>query len=211
MNNPILKNIKNRRNNIRFESTPINEEKLNAVLESGRWAPSWTNSQPWKFIVIKDKDTKEKLSVVSSSFFALSIREAPVCIAVCVNPKKDPFHFIEDGTTATQNMTLAAQSIGLGTAWIGVFSLNNERESTERKMKEILKIPKDWRLISILPLGVAKFKETKTRVNLSNIVDTNSFKSREEEKKKEEIKEIKSSESSKILPSSAREIEPSLV
>lgn len=211
MINPILKNIKNRRSNIRFESTPINEEKLNTILESGRWAPSWTNSQPWRFIVIKDKETKDELSKVSSSFFALSIKEAPVCIAVCVNPKKDPFHFIEDGTTATQNMTLVAQSIGLSTAWIGVFSLNNERESTERKMKGILKIPKEWRLISILPLGIAKFKETKTRNNLSEIVDINLFKNREEKKKKEEISEKRTSESSKILPSSAREIEPSLL
>ena len=211
MINPILKNIKNRRSTIRFESTPINEEKLNSILESGRWAPSWTNSQPWRFIIIKDKEIKEELSKVSSSFFALSIKEAPVCIAVCVNPKKDPFHFIEDGTTATQNMALAAQSIGLSTAWIGVFSLNNERESSERKMKEILKIPKEWRLISILPLGIAKFKETKNRINLSEIVDRNLFKKREEKKKKEEISEKRTSESSKILPSSAREIEPSLL
>ncbi|MEJ2272285.1 MAG: nitroreductase family protein [Candidatus Bathyarchaeota archaeon] len=189
MTNPILKNIRNRRTSIRFESISIDDKKLNVILEAGRWAPSWTNSQPWRFIVVKDKETKEKLSDVSSSFFALSIKEAPVCIAVCVNPKKDPFHFIEDGATATQNMTLAAQSLGLSTAWIGVFSLNNERESTERKMKEILKIPKDWRLISVLPLGIAKFKETKTRSKLSDIVDKNSFKNRDEKKKIEELKE----------------------
>lgn len=211
MINPILENIKNRRSNIRFESTPISVEKLNAVLEAGRWAPSWTNSQPWRFIVVKNKDMKEKLSNVSSSFFAISIRDAPICIAVCVNPKKDPFHFIEDGANATQNMTLAAQSIGLSTAWIGVFSLNNEKESTERKMKTILKIPKHWRLISILPIGVAKFKETKTRANLSEIVDTNLFKSRDEEKKTDKLEEKKSSTSSETLPSSAREIEPVLV
>ena len=211
MINPILKNIKNRRSSIRFESTHVNDEKLNAILESGRWAPSWTNSQPWRFIVVKDMETKEKLCNVSSTFFGVGIKDSPICIAVCVNPKKDPFHFIEDGTTATQNMTLAAQSVGLSTTWIGVFSLNNEKESTERKMKEILKIPKDWRLISILPLGVPKFKETKTRKNLSDLVDINLFKSRDDEKKPEEMKEKRSAESSKILPSSAREIEPSLV
>ncbi len=210
MSKPVLETIKNRRSSIRFESTPISDEKLDIILESGRWAPSWINSQPWRFIVIKDKKTKEQLSNVSSSFFAVSIKDAPICIAVSVNPKKDSFHFIEDGTTATQNMTLAAQSLGLSTAWIGVFSLNNERESTERKMKDILKIPKEWRLISILPLGIAKFKETKTRTNLSDIVDINSFKNREE-KEIEEIEEEKSSRSSKTLPSSAREIEPSIV
>jgi nitroreductase len=108
----------------------------------------------------------------------LAIKDAPVVIAVCVNPKKDPFHFAEDGTTATQNMALAAQSLKLSTSWIGVFSLHDEKNSTERRLKEILEIPKEWRLMSILPLGVPKFKETKTRKELPDIVDFDSFTSR---------------------------------
>jgi hypothetical protein len=154
----------------------------------------------------------EKLSRAVSTFFSLSIRDAPICIAICVDPKKDPFHFIEDGTTATQNMTLAAQSMGLSTAWIGVFSLENEKESTERKLKEILEIPKKWRLISVLPLGVPKFKETKSRKEISELVDTNSFKIRDEDTITEPVRQKSSSRNPKILqPSSAREIEPVLV
>lgn len=191
MNNLVLKAIRNRRSSLRFRSASINDQKLNAILEAGRWAPSWTNMQPWRFIVIKDENTRERMSRSVSTFFNLSIKDAPICIAVCVNPEEDPFHFVEDGTAATQNMALAAQSIGLSTSWIGVFSIANEKNSTERKLKKILSIPEKWRLISILPVGVPKFKQKKTRKALSEVVDSNRFITREkrelEIKTKEEV------------------------
>lgn len=181
------------------------------VLEAGRWAPSWANTQPWRFIVIKDKDLKERICGSVTTITNRSIKDSPLCIAVCVNTKKDPGHFVEDGAAATQNMALAAHSIGLGTCWIGVFSIRNEKESSERKIKRILKIPEDWRLISILPLGVPKFKETKTRKELSDLVDFNSFESREEYSKFEVEKKGKSEIRRILPPSSARELEPALV
>ncbi len=179
MVNSVLKTIRNRRSTIRFKSTPVDAEKLNAVLKAGRWAPSWTNSQPWRFIVVKDEAIKERISNTVSTFFNLSIKDAPICIAICVDPKEDPFHFVEDGATATQNMALAAQSLGLSTSWMGVFSLSNDKNSTERKLKKILEVPKAWRLISVLPLGTPKFNQAKKRKELSDIVDSNYFVARE--------------------------------
>lgn len=212
MINPVLRVIRDRRSSVWLKSTPIDDEKINAVLEAGRWAPSWTNMQPWRFIVVKDQEIKERMSSVVPTFFSLSIKDAPICIAVCVNPKEDSFHFIEDGTTATQNMSLAAQSLGLSTSWIGVFSLPNEKNSSERKLKEILKIPKEWRIISILPLGTPKFKETKTRKDLSEIVDLNYFMIREEHKSKLEERAKPPAEIQKTRePESARELERALV
>ena len=212
MVNPVLEAIRDRRSSIRFKSTPIEKEKLNAVLEAGRWAPSWANTQPWRFILVKDKQIKEIISNTVPTFFSAGIKDAPICIAVCVNPKKDSFHFIEDGTTATQNMALCAQSIGLSTSWIGVFSLPNEKNSTERKLKKILKIPKEWRLVSILPLGVAKFKTTKTRKDLSELVDSDYFMAREEPKVYYEAKQKLLVKTRKTRePTSARELEPALV
>lgn len=179
MSNNVLKTIRERRTIFRFKSTPINDEQLNLVLEAGRWAPSWANTQPWRFIVINDKETKEEICSNVTTIFNLGIKEAPICIAVCVNTKEDSFHFIEDGAAATQNMALAAQSIGLGTTWIGIFSLLDKKKSAERKIKKILKIPDQWRIISLLPLGIPKFKETKPRKDFSSIVDVNSFHNRD--------------------------------
>jgi len=208
MINPVLEAIRDRRSNVRFNSTPIENEKLNAVLGAGRWAPSWTNVQPWRFIVIKDQAKKERMSGAVSTFFSLAVKDAPIVIAVCVNPEKDPFHFIEDGTTATQNMALAAQSLELSTSWIGVFSLRDEKHSTERKLKEILDIPKIWRLISLLPIGISAFKETKTRKELSDIVEFDCFTTRDEYKSELEAIKKPSEETRKILePVSVRDLQ----
>jgi len=211
MLNPVLKTIRDRRSTVNFKSTSIADEKLNAILEAGRWAPSWTNTQPWRFIVVKDKKIKEKMSEAVTTIFKMSIREAPLCIAICVNPEVDPFHFVEDGTTATQNMALTAQSLGLSTSWIGVFSMRDEKNSTERKVKEILKIPKKWRLIAILPVGIPKSREHKKRKDLSEVLDFNMFEVREEKAKI--VKNEKPSEVARKTypPSSARELEPALV
>ena len=208
MNNPVLDAIRDRRSNVRFKSTPIENDKVKKVLEAGRWAPSWTNVQPWRFIVIKDTEKKERMSSAVSTFFSLTVKDAPIVIAVCVNPEKDPFHFVEDGTTATQNMALAAQSLELSTSWIGVFSLRDEKHSTERKLKEILDIPKEWRLISLLPLGVSAFKETKTRKGLSDIVEFDCFTTRDEYKSELEAINKPSEEIRKILePVSVRDLQ----
>ncbi|MFB3890203.1 MAG: nitroreductase family protein [Candidatus Bathyarchaeia archaeon] len=151
--NPVLETIRKRRSIIRYDNTPVPEEKLTAILEAGRWAPSWLNRQPWTFIVIGDQAQKDKLSQAAPTAFAKALREAPLCIAVAVNPEEDPYHFVEDGTTATQNMALAAESLGLHTSWIGVFDLKNPKDSAENKIKQILDLPKNHRVVSLLPVG----------------------------------------------------------
>jgi len=175
MTNSTLEAIKNRRSVLRFETTPIEEEKVQAILEAGRWAPSWLNKQPWKFIVVTDPAIKESLSELAPTVFKLGVREAPVCIVVSVDPNEDPFHFIEDGAAATQNMALAAQSLGLSSCWIGTFKLEEEKKSSEEKIKDILEIPKTHRVISLLPIGTPKHVGEKVRKELSQLIYRNKF------------------------------------
>lgn len=196
MVNSTLDTIKKRRSITKFFSKSIDEKDLQVVLEAGRWAPSWLNKQPWKFIVVSDKTTRLDASGIVPTIFSPTIKEAPVFIAICVNPEINPYHFIEEGAAVTQNMALVAQSIGLGTIWIGAFSLTNEKKSTEQKLKELLKIPKKWRLISLLPLGYPKFRGHKTRKEINEIVDWDYFLAREKKVapqkviQKESIKKI---------------------
>ena len=199
MSNLVLSTIRERRSIFRFESTQIDDEQLKLVLEAGRWAPSWANTQPWRFIVINDEETKEKLASRVATILNSSIKEAPLCIVVCVDTKKDPGHFVEDGAAATQNMALVAHSIGLGTCWIGVFSNRDERMSAERKIKKILNVPDQWRVISILPLGIPKSKVTKSRKELRDIIDLNAFGSRQKEYSELEMKKNEASETRKSI------------
>jgi nitroreductase len=157
MDNQVLDAIKKRRSVGRFESTEVKDDELEEILEAGRWAPSWLNKQPWSFIVIKDQKTKEKLSEVVPTTFVQGLKEAPVCILVIVDPEEDPYHFVEGGAVASQNMALAAHSMGLQSSWIGVFDIKEQKNSAESKVKQILEIPKKHRVIALLPIGHVKY------------------------------------------------------
>jgi nitroreductase len=131
--NEVLDAIRNRRSVLRFEGTPVEEDKVEAILKAGRWAPSWINKQPWSFIVIRDQETKDELSEAVPTTFVQGLKEAPVCIAVTVDANEDPYHPVEDGAAATQNMALAAHSLGLNTSWIGIYDLANQKNSAGRR------------------------------------------------------------------------------
>lgn len=176
MTNPVLDAIKNRRSVARFESAKIEEAEVSVILEAGQWAPSWVNKQPWNFIVITDQRIKDQLSEVVPTAFTLGVKEAPVCIAVVVDTEQDPFHFIEDGAAASQNMVLAAYSLGLYSNWIGVFDLEGQRDSAEAKVKKVLNVPKNHRVIALLPIGRPRDKiPKKERKKLSEIVYHDKF------------------------------------
>jgi len=148
--NEVLKTIKNRRTIRRFKPNPIDAEMLQLILEAGRWAPSFSNLQPWKFIVIKDQGLKNALDKAArESVLHLGIHEAPVVILVCVDRRIDPLHAIEAGAAATQNMTLAASSLGLGAGWIGIWGTE-----AETAIQRLLGLPETVRAVSLIPLGI---------------------------------------------------------
>jgi nitroreductase len=148
--NEVLKTIRNRRTIRKFKSNPIDDEMIQVILEAGRWAPSFSNLQPWRFIVIKDQSTKNALDKAArESVLHLGINEAPVVILVCVDRRIDPLHAIEAGAAATQNMTLAAYSLGLGAGWIGIWGTE-----AEASIQKIFKLPETVRAVSLVPIGI---------------------------------------------------------
>jgi len=175
VSNDVLKAIKERRSPIHYGSTPIPDDKLGTILEAGQWAPSWVNSQPWNFIVVTDPGTKKKLNEAAATILGRGIEEAPVIVAVTADTKKDPHHFVEDCAAATQNMALAAHSLGYGSYWVGVYDIRNEKGSSEEKIKDLLKVPATHRVISLLPIGEASDIPTKTRKPLKEIVSRDQF------------------------------------
>ncbi len=147
--NEVLNAIKNRRTIRKFKPNPIDEEKLQMILEAGRWAPSFSNLQPWKFIVTKDQNLKNELDKASrENVLHLGINEAPVVILVCVDRRIDPLHAIEAGAAATQNIALAGHSLGLGVGWIGVWGTE-----AETAIQKLFQLPETTRVVSLLPIG----------------------------------------------------------
>ena len=164
--NEVLLAIKNRRTIRRFKPDPIDEETLQMILEAGRWAPSFSNLQPWRFIVIKDQSTKNALDKAArESVLHLGINEAPVVILVCVDRRVDPLHAIEAGAAATQNMTLAASSLGLGAGWIGIWGTE-----AEASIQNIFKLPETVRAVSLVPIGIPDESPKSSRKPLEEFV-----------------------------------------
>ncbi len=148
--NEVLNTIKNRRTIRKFKPDSIEEKKIQMILEAGRWAPSFSNLQPWRFVVIKDKRLKHLLDIAAKeSVLLLGINEAPVVILVCVDRRIDPLHAIEAGAAATQNMALAAHSLGLGAGWIGIWGTE-----VETAIQKLLNLPETTRVVSLLPTGI---------------------------------------------------------
>jgi nitroreductase len=158
----VLEAIRDRRSIRKYQRKGVPDEKLTQVLEAGRWAPSAHNSQPRKFIMIKDEKTRKELARIApyGSFLA----EAPVAIAVVIDPSLSN-HPVEDGAAATQNMLLAAHALGLGSCWIGSYGSGYEDSA-----KRILGIPDDKRLLSLISLGYAAGSGGATRIELSKLV-----------------------------------------
>ena len=182
LENQVLRTIRDRRSIYRFTTTPVPDEQIRDILEAGRWAPSWTNTQPWEFIVVKDEAKKDQICAVAKETLLIAhgglIEGCSCIIVVCVDPRKDPYHYIEDGAVATQNMALAAHSLGLGTYWAGIFNLKKADGSMEEKVKNILKIPGEVRVVAILPIGTPAYGKEGERRWLRDILHYDEYGNR---------------------------------
>lgn len=164
--------IKTRRSVRSYKPDPVPEESLKRILEAARLAPSGHNAQERKFIVVRDDEKRKQLAEDASGQAFIS--EAPVVIAAV---SLDPEHimgcevpaYAVDLAIAIDHMTLAAVEEGLDTCWIGAFS--------QSKVKEILGIPKEYKVVVLLPIGFAKDgPEPKTRKSMKEIICYESFK-----------------------------------
>ena len=174
--------IKSRESIRDYSDKKVEDEKINFILECARLAPSWANKQCWHFIVIKQKKTINDLSKTSPINHWL--KKAPIIIVACADPKQSGFrndmhYFIVDVSIALEHIVLAATDKGLGTCWIGGFN--------EKKVIEILGIPKDIKVVAMTPLGYPAEKkritgkitkiviQSKKRKSLDKIVHNNKW------------------------------------
>jgi nitroreductase len=145
--NSVIEAIKTRRSIRQFRKEPVSDDLLNQILESGLWAPSGKNNQPWKFAVIRDSALKESLA--SLTHYGSTIKNAPVCIAVFLDHSRvyDRTKDVQAVGASIQNMLLTTHSMGLGGVWLGEILKNRE------KVEELLGVSKDLELMAVVALG----------------------------------------------------------
>lgn len=171
-NNAVITAIKERRSIREFKDKPIPEEDLQAILEAGRWAPSFANTQPWSFIVVQNQEKKDKLFDILQdvTVFSGGVKHAPSVVTIAVDLKQDDSHHIEAGAVAAQNIALAAHSLGYGSYWIGVYDYQDRADSSEKQIQDSLEIPDHFRVTAVLPIGEPDEEKTSTRRPLSTML-----------------------------------------
>ncbi|MCD6451905.1 MAG: nitroreductase family protein [Acidobacteria bacterium] len=162
----VFEAIKKRESVREYLPKPVEDEKIIKILEAGRLAPSASNRQEWRYVVVRDEETRRKLMRAANN--QNFVAEAPVVIACCAETDNHVMRcgqlcYPIDVAISIDHMTLAAVSLGLGTCWIGSFY--------EDQVKEILGIPPEIRVVELLALGYPKrLRGVKNRKPLSEIV-----------------------------------------
>ncbi len=144
----LLRAVMDRRSIRSYQARAVEPDKLERVLDAGRHAPSASNQQPWRIVVVTDAATRKKLAVAARD--QKFVGEAPVVLVGCAI-KSDRVMtcgqhcYPIDLAICMTTMSLAATAEGLGTCWIGAFF--------EDKVKEVLGIPPEVRVVELMPLG----------------------------------------------------------
>jgi nitroreductase len=148
--------IKKRRSIRRFKNIRVENHKIIKLIEAASLAPSATNRQPWRFIAVKDKALLKIITEKALGVINKWAKTAPLLIICCSVRKNIITHFlgeiiskvkyhIIDTAIASEHIVLTAEELGLSSCWIGWFN--------EKKIKNILKIPEIWKVMSVLAIG----------------------------------------------------------
>ena len=177
----VLEALKTRRSIRRYKTDPVAEQDLETVLEAARWAPSWANTQCWRFVVVRDDDLKSQIAETLGSYnpAAGAVRNAPLVVVACAQLGKSGCHegqpitdkgdwFMFDVALAMQNLVLAAHAVGLGTVHVGAFNAS--------KVAELLAVPEGYCAVELTPLGYPDHEaKMPSRKELSEIVSYDKF------------------------------------
>lgn len=136
----------------RYTEQKLTSEQLETLVRAGMAAPSATNAQPWMFIVVDDPDLLRSMGeALNTSRMVIS---APSAILVCGDLQKAregwiQEYWIQDCSAASENILLAATSMGLGAVWTSVFPAQDRIKT----VSEILGLPSHIIPLNIIPVG----------------------------------------------------------
>lgn len=167
--NPVIEAIIKRRSIRRYSSKDVDKSSVEILLKSAMYAPSASNEQPWHFIVIDSKELMDSIMKVHP--YASMLSEASIAIIVCGDEKLElsKGYWPIDCAAATQNLLLAAYSLGLGAVWLGVYPRRERQEG----IRKIFRLPANVHPFALISVGYPaeekdvpdRFKEDRIRWN----------------------------------------------
>ena len=147
----VLENIHNRKSVRQFTSEPVSDEHIQTMLKAAMAAPSAVNYQPWRFVVITDREQLDAMAEILP--YAKMLKQAPLAVVVCgetiwFEGNTNPY-WQQDCSAAVQNLLLAAEALGLGAVWTGVYP-NME---LARPLSDFLGLPGTVQPLCTIPIG----------------------------------------------------------
>jgi nitroreductase len=146
-----MKNILERRSIRKYTDEPVSSQDREKLLRAAMAAPSAGNQQPWEFIIIDDRETLNTMVEFHERGGYHMLGHAPLAIIVCGDLEKQLHkgYWIQDCSAATENILLAAKSLGLGSVWLGVYP----REARVANIRDLLEIPEGIIPLCIISVG----------------------------------------------------------
>ena len=173
-----LVKLMQRRRSVRvYKSGKVSNQQLETILEAARWAPSGANTQPWEFVVTRDRKKMKRVREIYSNEWKQRKLEDPihykglkkdyvgdvsVLVLVCGDARTKQVYlttrqpadreklFQASVANAVQQMMLAAANMNLGTVWVSV------REEVEADLRALFQVPQALRLLWVVPIGHAR-------------------------------------------------------
>ena len=147
----VLENILSRKSVRQYTAEPVSEEHIQTLLKAAMAAPSAVNYQPWRFVVVTEREQLNAMAEVLP--FARMLKQAPLAIIVCGETLwfegKENIFWQQDCSAATQNLLLAAEALGLGAVWTGVYP--DPQRSAE--LSAFLGLPETVQPLCAIPIG----------------------------------------------------------
>jgi nitroreductase len=153
-----LEAIGKRRSVRKYTGEPIPGKDLEKIVDAGRLAATGSNGQPWDFVVVTDRAMVARLKVAAEW-----MEKAAAIIAVVMDPSSR--WWIEDGSAAVENMLIASTALGYGSCWLEGYTLPHEEE-----FKKLLDVPKEKRLLTLVPIGVPAEEPTTEKRSLEEVL-----------------------------------------
>jgi nitroreductase len=164
MTQELIHTIFARRSIRSYTAQEVSAKQVQTLLEAAMAAPSASNLKPWHFIVVTDRQTLDNLA--ESHPHGKMLFEAPLCIAVCGDPGISARYWVQDCSAATENLLLAATTLGLGAVWLGVHPL----EERVTDIRQLLHIPDTVVPLNLISIGhPAEEKEPRTQYKETHV------------------------------------------
>ncbi len=146
-----------------YSDAPVTDAQVQALLQAAMAAPSANDIRPWAFVVVRDPTRRRALA--ETHRWSGMCANAPVVFVVVGDPAASD-HWVEDCSAATENLLLAAASLGLGAVWVAIYP----RAIQEAYIRRVLSIPDMLRVLCLVPVGhPAEAKPPRTRYEESKV------------------------------------------